>query len=177
MGDEKVRCNWANSTSEMINYHDTEYGVPVSDNNVIFERLMLEIYQAGLTWQLILSKRKAFNKSFHNYDISKVAKMTEEDVEKLIQNPNIVRNRMKLNTTIHNAKLSLQIIEQYGSLLKYFQQLDHKYENLEELKPTVKRMKKDGFKFIGPLILEEFFYSIGLNKPKHSKDCFLNTRK
>lgn len=170
---EKVRCKWSESTPEMQYYHDKEYGFPVSDDNVIFERLMLEIYQAGLTWKLILSKRKAFNEAFHNYDISKVARMTDKQLEIQRENPDIVRNRLKIQTTRHNAQLCLKIIDEYGSLLSYFKSLPHEYNKLEELKPTVKQMKKDGFKFIGPLILEEFFLSIGINIVKHEKTCFL----
>ncbi len=167
------RCKWAESTSEMQYYHDKEYGFPVSDNVVIFERLMLEIYQAGLTWKLILSKREGFNKAFHNYKIHKVANMTDRELEKQRNNPDIVRNKLKIETTRHNAKLCIKIIEEHGSLIKYFQSLPHTYSTLDELKPTVKIMKKDGFKFIGPLILEEFFLSIGINKVKHEKTCFL----
>lgn len=171
-----IRCKWAESTPEMQYYHDKEYGFPVSDDNVIFERLMLEIYQAGLTWKLILSKRAGFNKAFHNYEIAKVAKMTDKELEKQRSNPDIVRNKLKIETTRHNAILSLKIIKEYGSLLEYFKSLPHKYTSLDELKPTVKRMKKDGFKFIGPLILEEFFMSIGINEVKHEKTCFLYTK-
>lgn len=168
-----VRCKWAESTPEMRNYHDTEYGFPVSDDNVIFERLMLEIYQAGLTWKLILSKRKGFNQAFHNYEIVNVSKMTDKELEAQRENPDIIRNKLKIETTRHNALTSLKIIEDHGSLLEYFKSLPHEYSKLAELKPTVKQMKKDGFKFIGPLILEEFYLSIGINKVKHEKTCFL----
>lgn len=167
------RCEWANGNELMARYHDTEYGFPVTDDQIIFERLMLEIYQAGLTWNLVLQKRKEFNKVFFNYNIQKVSEMTENDTVKLLDNPNIIRNKMKLNTTVHNAKNSLKIIKKYGSLFKYFSQLPYKYKKLNDLKVVVKQMKKDNFKFIGPLILEEFFLSIGLNKVKHSSICFL----
>ncbi|OLS28281.1 MAG: DNA-3-methyladenine glycosylase 1 [Candidatus Heimdallarchaeota archaeon LC_2] len=167
------RCKWAESTPEMKYYHDKEYGFPVTDNDVIFERLMLEIYQAGLTWKLILSKRKGFNQAFHQYKIEKVANMTDKELEKQKSNPNIVRNKLKIETTRHNAKLCLELIQEHGTLINYFESLPHQYSTLDELKPTVKQMKKDGFKFIGPLILEEFFLSIGINKVRHEKTCFL----
>ena len=114
------RCKWAESTPEMQYYHDNEYGFPVTNDEVIFERLMLEIYQAGLTWQLILSKRKGFNKAFHNYEIEKVANMTDKELEMQRSNPDIIRNKLKIETTRHNARLCLEIIKEQGSLIKYF---------------------------------------------------------
>ncbi|MHA2100996.1 MAG: DNA-3-methyladenine glycosylase I [Candidatus Kariarchaeaceae archaeon] len=169
----KIRCKWAESTPEMQYYHDKEYGFPVTDNDVIFERLMLEIYQAGLTWKLILSKREGFNNAFNGYIIEKVANMTDKELEMQRENSDIVRNKMKIETTRHNAQTCLRIIKEHGSLINYFRSLPHEYSKLDELKPTVKLMKKDGFKFIGPLILEEFFLSIGINKVRHEKSCFL----
>ena len=101
--DDKPRCSWMGDDPLMIAYHDDEYGIPVSDNNVIFERLMLEIYQAGLTWRLVLNRRAGFNKVFHNYDLKKVAKMTEKQLEALYDNPDIIRNKLKINTGNANA--------------------------------------------------------------------------
>ena len=170
MISDKIRCNWANSSENMQLYHDTEYGFPVEDNNEIFERLMLEAYQAGLSWQLVLNKRDGFNRVFFNFDLKKVAALDNEYLESISQNPDIIRNKLKLNATVHNAKICLQKIDEFGSLLNYFNQLPHAPD---ELKDCVKIMKKQGFKFIGNLVLEEFFMSIGLNKVKHSKDCFL----
>jgi len=170
MTPDKIRCNWANSSENMQLYHDTEYGFPVKDDNEIFERLMLEAYQAGLSWQLVLNKREGFNKVFFNFDLKKVAELDEEYIESIRQNPDIIRNQLKLKATVHNANICLKKIEEFGSLLEYFNQLPHAPL---ELKGCVKIMKKQGFKFIGNLVLEEFFMSIGLNKVQHSKDCFL----
>ncbi len=159
----------------MIAYHDDEYGVPVNDDNVIFERLMLEIYQAGLTWKLILHRRVGFNNAFHNYNLKKVATMTDKQLEALYDNPDIIRNKLKINTTRHNAQVALTLIAEHGSFLDYLRTLNYqqKGDPKEFFKPTIKQMKKDGFKFIGPLILEEFFKSIGMNEVLHQKHCFM----
>ncbi|MDH5404123.1 MAG: DNA-3-methyladenine glycosylase I [Candidatus Heimdallarchaeota archaeon] len=167
------RCKWANYNNLLQSYHDTEYGFYVEDDNILFERLMLEGYQAGLSWNLVLQKREEFNNVFYNFSLSKVSNLTAEYIDKLMLNEGIIRNRRKLEATISNAQTILKIIEKYGSFMNYLKHLPHNAFTTEDLKNCTKQMKKDGFKFVGPLVLEEFFYSIGLNSPKHAEYCFL----
>ena len=169
------RCSWAEGNELLKQYHDTEYGFAVSDDTKIFERLMLEIYQAGLSWRLVLEKRDGFKSAFYQFDIHKIAAMEDSELEKLRENPDIIRNKLKIYATRNNAKVALDLIDQYGSLLNYFSTIDYQINGdpKEAYKPVVKRMKQDGFKFIGPMILDEFFKSIGLVDVIHDPHCFL----
>lgn len=167
------RCKWASEEGLLQVYHDNEYGKPVKEDDVLFERLMLEIYQAGLTWKLVLERREGFNEVFYGFNLKKVSKMSDDELLQQLNNEKIIRNRLKLFATRHNAGVILDLIKTHGSFFSYLKKLPYKYKNTDELKQCTKIMKKDGFKFIGPLILEEFFYSIGLNPVKHEKTCFL----
>lgn len=171
-----IRCKWASEEGLLQEYHDNEYGIPTEDNNVLFERLMLEIYQAGLTWKLILERRKAFNEVFYNFNLNKVSEMPDNELLKQLDNKKIIRNKLKLFATRNNAKIIIELIKTHGSFISYLKKLPYQYKKIDELKQCTKIMKKDGFKFIGPLILEEFFFSIGLNPVKHDKRCFRNNQ-
>lgn len=113
------RCGWCGNDELYIKYHDEEWGKPVTDDKTLFEFLTLESAQAGLSWITILRKREGYRKAFHNFDVQKVAEMTAEDVERLMQFDGIVRNRLKIKAAIHNAKLFIEIQKEFGSFYNY----------------------------------------------------------
>jgi DNA-3-methyladenine glycosylase I len=165
--DSKIRCKWANNSLELKNYHDFEYGFRIEEDFLYFERLVLEMFQAGLSWSTILKKRSAFRIAFDNFDFYKVSNYDEEKVRNLLENKEIVRNRLKINATIYNAKKFKEIVKNYGNFDKYIQTL-----------PITDREKilkifKSNFKFMGPLIVEEFMMSVGFWSVKHEETCFL----
>ena len=147
------------------NYHDNHYGFPLHDDNELFGRLILEINQAGLNWEIILKKEKAFRKAFSNFNIAKVAAYTEKDRERLLNDATIIRNRLKINAAIENAKTILKLQEEYGSFEKWLE--DHHPRTLEE---WVKLFKKT-FIFTGGEIVNEFLMSIGFLPGTHDKNC------
>ena len=114
-----ARCGWAGTDELYIKYHDEEWGQPVTDDRTLFEFLVLESAQAGLSWITILRKREGYREAFHHFDVEKVAQMTQEDIERLMQYDGIVKNRLKINSTINNAKLFIAIQKEYGSFYKY----------------------------------------------------------
>lgn len=146
-------------------YHDTEYGFPVTDDRILFERLTLEAFQAGLSWEIILKKREGLRAAFYDYDLERIASMTETDVKRLRENPAIIRNRLKILATIHNAKQVIGFHEASGSLYQWL--TDQPWGELDE---WVKCMRKH-FKFMGPEIVNEFLMSIGLLPGAHRSDC------
>lgn len=164
-------CKFAKTNEVHKYYHDKEYGFPVSKDNVLFERLALEINQAGLSWDLMLKKRAGFNKAFKNFDIDKVAAFKEHDITRLLDDENIIRNRLKILAVIHNAKLIKQIQKEYGSFATWIQ--IHS-SGLMSPKDYVKLFKKQGFKFVGGEIMKEFMQSIGYLPSPHDKDCIVN---
>ncbi len=163
-------------------YHDHEYGFPVDNDNILLERLALEINQAGLSWDLMLKKREAFNKAFENFDIEKVSRFNQKDVERLLSDAGIVRNRLKIEALINNAKIIKYIQREEGSfslwLLKQSKDLDLLDPTLnsveDRIKCWIKIFKKRGFKFIGGEIMKEFLQSIGYLTSPHDKDCSIN---
>ena len=146
-------------------YHDTQYGFPIHDDNELFCRLILEINQAGLSWETILKKEETFRKAYSKFDIKKVAKYTEKDRERLMNDAGIIRNRLKINAAIENAKTILQIQKECGSFENWSN--SHKKNTKEE---WVKLFKKT-FKFTGGGIVNEFLMSIGLLPGAHTKKC------
>jgi DNA-3-methyladenine glycosylase I len=146
-------------------YHDTEYGFPVTDDRILFERLTLEAFQAGLSWEIILKKREGLRAAFYDYDLKKIAAMTETDVERLRENSAIIRNRLKILATIHNAKQVIAFQHSSGSFYHWL--TDQPWSDLEE---WVKCMRKH-FKFMGPEIVGEFLMSIGLLPGAHKEMC------
>lgn len=147
------------------NYHDLQYGFPIHDDNELFCRLILEINQAGLSWETILKKEANFRKAFSNFNIKKVAAYTEFDFERLMQDAGIIRNRLKINATIENAKTILGIQKEYGSFEKW---LEHHHPKTKE--EWVKLFKKT-FRFTGGEIVNEFLMSIGYLPGAHSAEC------
>jgi DNA-3-methyladenine glycosylase I len=146
-------------------YHDLLYGFPVHDDNELFGRLIMEINQAGLSWETILKKETGFRKAYHNFNIKKVAAYTEKDRERLMNDAGIIRNRLKINAAIENAKTILQLQKEYGSFEKWLE--SHHPKTKEE---WVKLFKKT-FRFTGGEIVNEFLQSIGYLNGAHAMDC------
>ena len=146
-------------------YHDKLYGFPIHDDNELFCRLVLEINQAGLSWETILKKEITFRKAYDNFNIKKVAAYTEADRERLLADAGIIRNRLKVNAAIENAKTILQLQEEYGSFQSWLEQ-----QHPKSKEEWVKLFKKT-FKFTGGEIVNEFLMSIGYLPGAHSSDC------
>ena len=177
------RCKWAEFNDLLRKYHDEEWGTPVHDDQLLFEFLILEGAQAGLSWNTILQKRENFRKAFDNFDYNKIATYGEKKVEELLNNAGIIRNRLKIGATISNAKAILKVQEEFGSFNKYIWEfIDHnpiinKFKALEELPAKTeqserisKALKKRGFKFVGPTIIYSFMQAVGMTND-HTVDC------
>ena len=147
------------------NYHDHHYGFPIPDDNELFCRLILEINQAGLSWETILKKEDTFRRAYHNFNIKKVAGYSEADRERLMNDPGIIRNRLKINAAIENARTILQLQKEHGSFEAWLK--SHHPKTKEE---WVKLFKKT-FRFTGGEIVNEFLLSIGYLPGAHSPDC------
>ena len=180
----KKRCDWCRGDHLYENYHDTEWGVPVFEDNILFESLTLEIFQSGLSWITILKKREGFLKAFDSFDIYKIAAYDIKKEKELIANTNIVRNNLKIKATINNAKAIIRIQEEYNSFSKYIwayvnnDPIINKFKSLNEVPtntPLSKKicidLKKKGFKFIGPTIIYSFMQAVGMTND-HLIDCF-----
>ena len=146
-------------------YHDKLYGFPIHDDSELFCRLILEINQAGLSWETILKKEKTFRKAYHNFNIKKIAAYTDTDRERLMSDPGIIRNRLKINAAIENAKTILALQKEYGSFQEW---LAHHHPKTKE--EWVKLFKKT-FRFTGGEIVNEFLMSIGYLPGAHTQDC------
>ncbi|MBI3242521.1 MAG: DNA-3-methyladenine glycosylase I [Chloroflexi bacterium] len=178
------RCAWPGQNQLMIDYHDTEWGVPVHDDRRLFEFLILEGAQAGLTWQTILNKRENYRRAFDGFDPVKVAAYTEADVARLLADPGIVRNKLKVRAAISNARAFLEVQREFGSFDKYIwgfvggQPIKNSFKSLSEIPPKTQEsdaMSKDllkrGFKFVGSTICYAFMQAAGLVND-HAVDCF-----
>jgi len=146
-------------------YHDKLYGFPIHNDNELFGRLLLEINQAGLSWETILKKEANFRKAYHNFNIKKIAAYKEADRERLLADPSIIRNRLKINAAIENAKTILQLQKQYGSFEKWLE------SNHPKTKDEWVKLFKNTFRFTGGEIVNEFLVSIGFLPGAHAKDC------
>ena len=186
MADEsKTRCFGGPEDSLMMRYHDEEWGVPTHDDGTLFEFLVLEGFQAGISWQTILNKREHFRLALDDFDAGKIALYTDEERQRLLSNPGIVRNRMKIDATIANAQQFLEVQGEYGSFDRYIWQFtDSKtlrnpdgvtWETLpaftEESEAMSKALKKRGFRFVGPTICYAYMQSIGMVND-HVDGCF-----
>lgn len=180
----KKRCDWCRGDHLYENYHDTEWGVPVFEDNILFESLTLEIFQSGLSWITILKKREGFIKAFDSFDIYKIASYDIKKEKELIANTSIIRNNLKIKATINNAKAIIRIQEEYDSFSKYIwgyvnnDPIINKFKCLNEVPtntPLSKKicidLKKRGFKFIGPTIIYSFMQAVGMTND-HLIDCF-----
>jgi DNA-3-methyladenine glycosylase I len=151
-------------------YHDHLYGFPIHDDNELFCRLILEINQAGLSWETILKKEKGFRKAYHNFNIKKIAGYTEADKERLLNDAGIIRNRLKINAAIENAKTLLLIQKEFGSFKNW---LEHHHPKPKE---DWVRLFKKTFKFTGGEIVSEFLMSIGYLQGAHHPDCKIHRK-
>jgi DNA-3-methyladenine glycosylase I len=180
----KQRCNWAGSDPIYIAYHDTEWGVPLHDDRRLFEFLILEGVQAGLSWLTILKKRLNYTKAFDNFNPHKVAAFNTRKVEELISNAGIIRNRLKIEAAIQNAKSFLAVQQEFGSFDKYIWQfvggktLKNSWQTTAEVPAQSEAsaamssdLKRRGFKFVGPTICYAFMQATGLVND-HMVDCF-----
>ena len=175
--DGKKRCAWAGTAPEFLDYHDKEWGFPVTDDQRLFEKVCLESFQSGLSWRTILNKRDAFRAAFDQFDFHKVALYQQEDVERLLQNSAIVRNRRKIDAVINNAQRAIEMQQEEGSLAAFF----WGYEAKESVEPQTqttsvesialsKALKKKGWKFVGPTTMFAFLQSMGFIND-HEYDC------
>lgn len=182
---EKSRCQWAGDLPVYIDYHDNEWGRPVHDDNRLFEMLVLEGMQAGLTWITVLKKREAFGQAFDEFDPVKVARYGDKKIQELLENKGIIRNRLKVNAAVTNAKVFLEVQKNYGSFDQFiWAYVDHipiknHWEKMEEIPAATplsnrisKDLKKMGFKFVGPTIIYAFMQATGMVND-HVTDCFL----
>ncbi len=177
-------CTWPNDNPLMIEYHDREWGVPVHDDRKLFEFLVLESAQAGLSWQTILNKRENFRKAFAQFDPVKIARFTQKDAMRLLGDAGIIRNRLKITATINNARQFLEIQKEFGSFSVYMwrfvkgKPINKKRKTLKDV-PAItqeaeefsKDLKKRGFKFLGPTVCYAHMQAVGMVND-HTTDCF-----
>lgn len=179
-----TRCPWPGSDPLYVAYHDREWGVPVRDDATLFEFLVLESAQAGLSWITILRKREGYREAFAGFDASAVAGFTPHHVEELLKNPGIVRNRKKIEATVRNAQAFLRVQEEHGSFSRYLwdfvggEPLVNRWQSMAEVPPVTplaeqisKDMKRRGFSFLGPTVMYAHLQATGLVND-HLTDCF-----
>lgn len=177
------RCEWAKDDL-MVQYHDTEWGIPIHDDQKLFEMLILEGAQAGLSWSAILKRRQTYRKAFSNFDPLMVSKYTQKDIDRLLQDKGIIRNRLKIQSTINNAKQFLTIQKEFGSFDSYIwgfvnnKPIKNNYEKLKDIPTSTvlsdkisKDLKKRGFNFVGSIICYAFMQAVGITND-HTTNCF-----
>ncbi len=182
---EVVRCAWCEKDDLYRNYHDQEWGKPIYDDETIFEFLILESFQAGLSWYTILAKRENFRAAFDYFDYQKIAQYSEDKVEELIQNTGIIRNRLKILATINNAQKFMEVQKEFGSFSKYIwgfvnhEPIVNRPKTLKEVPATTeisdalaKDLKKRGFKFMGSTVVYAHMQATGMVND-HVEDCFV----
>ena len=180
------RCHWAESDPLLRAYHDEEWGVPLHDSRALWELLMLEGFQAGLSWITVLRKRDAFRAAFRNFDPVKVAKFTKADIERLLGNPDIIRSRAKIEATISGARIFVEMQKAGTDFSEWVWQLaggkpiQNKGDELPAQTPLSaaisKELKRRGFKFVGPTIVYAWMQAAGMVND-HAKDCFRRNAK
>jgi DNA-3-methyladenine glycosylase I len=171
----KTRCDWCESSDLMRKYHDEEWGVPLHDDKKLFEFLVLDAFQAGLSWSTILNKRENFRIAFHNYDIKKISRYGEKDINRLINDAGIIRNKLKINSAVINAQKFLEVQKEFGSFDKYIWQytdgktIMNRWKELKEIPAKTvhsdamsKDLQKRGFKFVGSTICYAFMQASGM---------------
>ncbi len=177
--DGKMRCYWANPKNERyICYHDEEWGVPVHDDQKLLEMLILECFQAGLSWECVLNKRDAFRKAFDGFDLEKICAYHEDKLEMLRNNPEIIRNRLKIQAAVINAQAFRKIQKEYGSFSEYLwhwtdgRVIQETGKTSSELSDTIsKDLKKYGMKFVGTTVVYAYLQAIGVIW-SHENECF-----
>lgn len=184
MPKEKKRCAWAGDKALLISYNDNEWGIPVYDDQKHFEMLTLEGAQAGLNWETVLKKRHAYAKAFKKFDPKKIAKMTDQQLAALLENKDLIRNRLKINSARKNAQVFLAIQDEFGSFNNYVWKfvnnkiINNRWEKIEQI-PTYsaestalsKDLKKRGMSFVGKTIIYAYLQAVGMVND-HTLDCF-----
>ena len=188
--DSKTRCFWPGEHEDYLRYHDSEWGMPVADDNRLFEKICLEGFQSGLSWLTILRKRENFRDAFHGFEFGRVARFTARDVERLLKNEGIIRHRGKIESTINNARRAREMADEFGSLGAYFWQweppddarprrLDHAtlmtLSKTPESTALSKDLKKRGWSFVGPTTAYAFMQAMGMVND-HIEGCFARER-
>jgi DNA-3-methyladenine glycosylase I len=182
---QRKRCAWAQGSSVlMLDYHDREWGVPVHNDRKLFEFLILEGAQAGLSWKTILDRRQNYRRAFENFDARKIAQYAARDINRLLKDEGIIRNRLKIEATVENAKRFIEVKKEFGSFDEYIWQfvgcrsIHNKFKKIAELPAQTKEsevmsreLKKRGFRFVGPTICYAFMQAVGLVND-HTTDCF-----
>ncbi|MEN8123044.1 MAG: DNA-3-methyladenine glycosylase I [Bacteroidota bacterium] len=187
MKQNLTRCEWTSNNPFNNEYHDNEWGVPVHDDQKLFEFLILDAFQAGLSWLTILKKRNNFRKAFDNFDAEKIALYNENKIQELLNNAGIIRNKLKVRAAVTNALVFLNIKEEFGSFDRYIWQfvnhktIINKWERMEDVPVSTKEsdamskdLKKRGFKFVGTTICYAFMQAAGMVND-HTTDCFRYT--
>lgn len=182
--DGKLRCRWCAAAPEFLAYHDAEWGIPVSDDFRLFEKLCLEGFQSGLSWRTILAKRENFRAAFLDFDFNKIARFTERDIKRLLKDEGIVRHRGKIEAVVNNARQARELVKREGSLAAFV----WRYEptmNRRAKPQTVstsaeslalsKDLKKLGWKFVGPTTVYAFMQAMGLIND-HVPDCIIRSK-
>ena len=180
----KKRCDWLTEDAIYRAYHDTEWGVPVHDDTKLFEMLILEGAQAGLSWLTVLKRRESYRQAYDGFDPAKIAKWDKVKIEDLLKNPGIIRNRLKVQAAVINAKAYLKVIEEFGSFDAFIwsfvgdSPIRNSWRNIKEIPATTpesdtmsKELKKRGFKFTGSTICYAFMQAVGMVND-HTVDCF-----
>jgi len=175
-----TRCKWCNSKNpKYIEYHDNEWGIQNFDDKYLYEMLILESFQAGLSWECVLNKRESFEKAYDNFDIDKVCSYNNEKVDKLLQNKDIIRNKLKINASINNSKIFKEIVNEYGTFYNYLKSFTRD-KIIYEIDKTTNglsdaishNLQKRGMKFVGSTIIYSYLQAIGIIY-SHEKACDL----
>lgn len=187
LNDTVIRCPWSGTNPLMQEYHDNEWGVPLFDDRKLFEFLNLDAFQAGLSWAIILKKRETMREAFDGFDPEKISKYTSDKIEILLDDPGIIRNRLKVNAAVTNASAFLKIQESFGSFSQYIWQFTDQKTNVNswinenqipvstaESDAMSKQLKQDGFKFVGTTICYAFMQAAGMVND-HLTSCFRYT--
>ena len=178
--DGKKRCKWCNLKNELyVKYHDNEWCIPNFDDKYLYEMLILESFQAGLSWECVLNKRESFRKAYDNFDIDKVISYDDNKINELLSNKNIIRNKRKINASINNSKIFNAIVSEYGSFHNYLRtftddriiyEIDKTTNDLSDA--ISKDLQNRGMTFVGSVIIYSYLQAIGVIY-SHDKDCFL----
>lgn len=181
---ERRRCSWAGGSPLMVGYHDKEWGAPVHEDRKLFEFLILEGAQAGLSWETVLKKRENYRAAYHDFDAAKIARYTQRDTARLLADAGIIRNRAKVAASIANAQLVLEIQRESGSFDAYIWQfvggkpIKNRFRSITQIPATTaesdamsKELKRRGFKFVGPTICYAFMQAVGMVND-HETGCF-----
>ncbi len=181
---EKNRCDWGSKNDLLIRYHDEEWGLPLHDDRRLFEALLLDGFQAGLNWLIMLQKRESFREAFDDFDPEKISQYSEGKFEELLQNKGIIRNRLKIGAAIKNAQAFLRVQEEFGGFSKYIwgfvkgEPIINEWHNIRDIPAKTplaeeisKDLKKRGFSFVGATIIYAFMQGVGIVND-HTVDCF-----